>query len=296
MGCLWFRRCFAFVAAAALLGNGCSAPAGHGAAGGPNGGVAATGMDLLRTVRQRGRLVVSADADYAPQSYKGADGVWRGFDVDVAREIARRLSLRAQFMDVNFDAITGGNWNGRWDVNVNSMTATHERERVLYFSRPYYYVPAAFVVHKLSQMQSINDLSGRRVGVGTATTYQEYLEGRLGLSGDRIVHAAPQARAVPYDTDQLALQDLALGDGVRLDAALTSGLFARYQIKHGQPLRLLGDPVFFEASAVAIDRHSALDATSLYRAVDRAIADMHKDGTLRRLSVQYFGIDASHRQ
>jgi len=86
------------------------------------------------------------------------------------------------------------------------------------------------------------------------------------------------------------------GDGVRLDAALTSGLFVRYQIKHGQPLRLLGDPVFFEASAVAIDKHSALDPTSLYHAVDRAIADMHSDGTLRRLSLQYYGTDASRRQ
>lgn len=264
--------------------------------GGPAGGAAASGMDLLRAIKQRGRLVVSADADYAPQSYKGADGAWRGFDVDVAREIARRLGVHAEFMDVSFDAITGGNWNGRWDVNVNSMTATHERDRVLYFSRPYYYVPASFVVHKLSRAQSINDLSGRRVGVGTATTYQQYLEGRLGLSGDRIVHAAPQARAVPYDTDELALQDLALGDGVRLDAALTSGLFVRYQIQHGQPLRLLGDPVFFEASAVAIDKHSALDPTSLYHAVDGAIAEMHSDGTLRRLSLHYYGIDASRRQ
>ena len=250
-----------------------------------------TGPDLLATVKSRGTLLVSTDANYEPQSYKTPDGAWHGFDVDVARDIARRLGVRAEFLDISFDVITGGGWNGRWDVNVDSMTLTGERERVLYLSQPYYYVPASFVVHKTSTAKTIEDLAGKRIGVGTATTYQAYLEGHLMLVGEKILHPAPEARAVPYDTDQLALQDLALGDGVRLDGALTALPFIDHQIAHGVPLRVLGQPVFYEPAAVAIDKSSPQDPVSLYSAVNAAVAAMHRDGTLRRLSLHYYGVD-----
>jgi len=277
----------------ALTATGCSnsRPAGQA----PATSLASGASDLLGAIKKRGTLVISTDANYEPESYKSPDGQWHGFDIDVGREIARRLGVQPQFLDISFDVITGGSWNGRWDLNVNSMTVTHDRQRVLYFTEPYYYVPATFVVHKLSTAKTLDDLSGKRVGVGTATTYQAYLEGHLTLTGEKILHPAPQARAVPYDTDQLALQDLSLGDGVRLDAALTSLPFVRYQIKNGQPLRPLGDPVFYEDSAVAIDKNSPLDPKSFYKAVESAVEGMHRDGTLRALSIKYYGSDFSHK-
>ncbi|MDQ6766592.1 MAG: transporter substrate-binding domain-containing protein [Candidatus Eremiobacteraeota bacterium] len=251
--------------------------------------------DLLSEVRKRGKLMISTDANYQPLSYRSSDGVWHGFDIEVGREVARRLGVQAEFLEISFDVVTGGNWNGRWDVNVDSMTITHERQRVLYFTRPYYYVPAAFFVHKTSGYRSIDDLAGKRVGVGTATTYQAYLEGHLTLAGEHILVSAPGARAVPYDTDQLALRDLALGEGARLDAVLTSWPFVIYQIKSGQPFRQLGQPVFYEDSAIAIDKNSPLDPKRFYTEVEKAIQGMHDDGTLSRLSKQSFGVDLTRR-
>lgn len=262
----------------------------------PNTAGAVSGVtDLLSAVKKRGTLLISTDANYEPESYKTPDGSWHGFDIDVGREIARRLGVRPTFLDISFDVITGGSWNGRWDLNVNSMTITHDRQRVLYFTEPYYYVPASCAVHKLSTAKALDDLSGKRVGVGTATTYQAYLEGHLTLTGEKILHPAPQARAIPYDTDQLALQDLALGDGVRLDGACTSLLFIRYQMKNGLPIHPLGDPVFYEDAAAAIDKNSPLDPKSFYQAVEAAVEDMHKDGTLRALSLKYYGFDFSRK-
>lgn len=290
------QRLFVVAAMAATFlsacsGNGRQNAAGHSAVPGR----AAGASDLLAAVKERGKLLISTDANYEPQSYKTPDGAWHGFDIDVGREIARRLGVQAQFMDISFDVITGGSWNGRWDMNVNSMTITRDRERVLLFSRPYYYIPASFVVHKLSTARSIDDLGGKRVGVGTATTYQAYLEGHLTLTGEKILRPAPQARAVPYDTDQLALQDLALGDGVRLDGVLTSVLSVRHQMKQGRPIKPLGDPVFFEDAAIAIDKNSPLDPMSFYRAVENAVVAMHNDGTLRKLCIAYYGIDLSRK-
>jgi polar amino acid transport system substrate-binding protein len=256
----------------------------------------AAGMtDLLSEVRKRGKLLISTDANYEPFSYKTSDGTWHGFDVDVAREIARRLGVQAEFLDISFDVVTGGNWNGRWDLNVDSMAIARDRQRVLYFTEPYYYTPAAFFVYKKNSLRSVDDLAGKRVGVGAATTSQAYLEGHLTLTGENIIIPAPPARAVPYDTDQLALRDLALGDGVRLDAVLTSGPFVKYQIKNGQPFKQLGQPVFYEDCAVAIDKNSPLDPKRFYSAVDTAVKDMHRDGTLSRLSMRYFGVDLTHK-
>jgi polar amino acid transport system substrate-binding protein len=251
--------------------------------------------DLLSDVRKRGKLLISTDANYEPLSYRNADGTWRGFDVDVGREIARRLGVRPEFLDINFDVSSGGNWNGRWDVNVDSMTITRDRQRVLYFTEPYYYIPAMFVVNKASKVTSPSELSGKRIGVGVATTYQAYLEGHLNLTNENILIPAPQARAIPYDTDQLALNDLALGDGVRLDAVLTSYPFAAYQIKIGRPFRIIGSPAFNEDAAVATDKSSPLDPKRFYQAVELAVSAMHKDGTLLRLSRQYFGTDLTRR-
>jgi polar amino acid transport system substrate-binding protein len=251
--------------------------------------------DLLSEVRKRGKLLISTDGNYQPLSFKTPDGAWHGFDIDVGREIARRLGVQAEFLDINFDVITGGNWNGRWDLNVNSMSVTRDRQRVVYFTQPYYYIPASFIVYKNSSLKTIEGLAGKRIGVGTATTYQAYLEGHLTLTGENILTPAPAARAVPYATDQLGLQDLALGDGVRLDAVLTSLPFAEYQIRIGQPFKVLGHPVFYEDAAIAIDKNSPLDPKRFYQTVEQAVSDMHKDGTLSRLSRQDFGVDLTHK-
>jgi polar amino acid transport system substrate-binding protein len=175
------------------------------------------------------------------------------------------------------------------------MSVTRDRQRVVYFTQPYYYIPASFIVYKNSSLKTIEALAGKRIGVGTATTYQAYLEGHLTLTGENILTPAPAARAVPYATDQLGLQDLALGDGVRLDAVLTSLPFAEYQIRIGQPFRVLGHPVFYEDAAIAIDKNSPLDPKRFYQTVEQAVSDMHKDGTLSRLSRQDFGVDLTHK-
>ena len=89
-----------------------------------------------------GKLRVSVDKDYAPQSFLQPDGTFVGFDVDVAKKIAEALGVEAEFQHVDWDLITAGNWANRWDVSVGSMTITTPRKEILSFSQPYYYTPA----------------------------------------------------------------------------------------------------------------------------------------------------------
>ncbi|NOX63656.1 MAG: transporter substrate-binding domain-containing protein, partial [Chloroflexi bacterium] len=131
----------------------------------------AAAEDLLDEVLKAGKLVVSTDPNYAPQSFLNDAGELDGFDVDVAKEVAKRLGVEVEFVTPEWDIITSGNWSARWDVSIGSMTPTEPRAEVLWFTDPYYYVPAAFAVHKdNTDINSPADLSGKRVGLGTATT------------------------------------------------------------------------------------------------------------------------------
>jgi polar amino acid transport system substrate-binding protein len=257
----------------------------------------AAGDDLLAEVKKRGKLLIATDANYKPQSFKNPDGSFEGFDIDVAKEVAKRLGVEAEFIDVNFDIITAGGWNDRWDMNAGSMTITPDRKKALYFSSPYYYTPASFVVHKDSKSASIDDLKGKAIGVGAATTYQDYLEGKLTLEGETILTPAPDGATVKtYPSDVDALNDLALGDGTRVDAALTALPTAEEAIKGGQPLKILGDPVYYEDLGLAFDQKSTLDSKGLADAVTKIIDDMHKDGTLTTLAKKYYSSDLTTKK
>src|SRR6266545_6818490 len=189
--------------AAPAAAEATAAPAAAEATAAP----AAGGNDLLADVKKRGKLRIATDANYKPQSFKNPDGTFEGFDVDVGREVAKRLGVEAEFIDVNFDTITAGAWNGRWDMNAGSMTITPDRKKSLYFTGPYYYTPASFVVHKDSKAASIDDLKDKQVGVGAATTYQDYLEGKLTLEDETILKPAPEGVTVKtYTSDVDALR------------------------------------------------------------------------------------------
>ena len=104
---------------------------------------------LLAEVCDKGTLTVSTDPAYPPQSKLDKEsGEYVGFDIDVATEIANRLGVDVAWEAPSWDVITAGGWNNRWQMSVGSMTPMNDRQAVLDFTEPYYYVPAVVVVHK----------------------------------------------------------------------------------------------------------------------------------------------------
>lgn len=102
----------------------------------------------LADVCEAGVLVVSTDPAYPPQSSLNPDtGDYEGFDIDVALEIAERLGVELELTDPTFDAVVAGNWGGRWDVSVGSVTVTEERRAALDFTQPYYFTPAQMAAY-----------------------------------------------------------------------------------------------------------------------------------------------------
>ncbi|WP_448955997.1 transporter substrate-binding domain-containing protein [Labrys neptuniae] len=246
---------------------------------------------VLDRIKSSGELVAAADTASPPTSFMDKDNQLAGFDIDVTNEVARRLGVKARFVTPSWDVITAGHWSGRWDVSIASMTPTIERAKVLDFPVIYYAAPAALVVNKANATIKVpSDASGKRIGVQGGSTYEKYLQHNLQID----VEGAPgikfqikDANIVAYDTEGLSLDDLRLGDGTRLDAVTASVQVIEGAIRSGYPIRRVGDPLFFEPIAIAIDKGDPeLGAT-----LKSTIKAMRDDGTLKQLSEKWFKVD-----
>ncbi len=254
--------------------------------------------DMLAKICESGTLRVATDPQYPPaSSLDEATGQWEGFDVDTATELAKRLGVEVEWATPGWDVITAGRWNDRWDVSVGSMTITPERAQVLDFTDPYYYTPAQLAVNAANtDITAPADLTGKKVGVGIATTYESYLEGTLEIPDYPIDFQVDGADIVTYRTDRLAIDDLALGDCARLCAAFSAVPILQGAIDAGKPIKLMGEPIYNEPLAVAVDKSAPQDDASLVAALDDLIAQMHADGTLTASSMTWYGVDYSAQQ
>ncbi len=264
--------------------------------------------DLLAQIQARGTLIISTDPAYPPQSALKANpqrtpgtkcaadqttlGELEGFDIDTAAAIAAGLGVEPCFLSIDWGIIVSGNWAGRFDISVGSVSITPERAAVLYFAQPYYSVPAAIFVNQANTTYvTPADLSGKKIGVCGGCTYESFLNKTLVIPGEELNFVINNADIKSYDTDSTALEDLSLGDGVRLDAVLTAQPTGQSAIANGRPLKQVGDPVFIEYNAPAIDRSSLADPQSFLAKVNEIITTLHQDGSLLQLSTQWYGAD-----
>jgi len=248
--------------------------------------------DLLDEVMAAGKLEVSTDPNYAPQSFLNDAGELDGFDINVAQEVAKRMGVELEFTTPDWDIITAGNWAGRWDLSIGSMTPTVPRSEVLWFTAPYYFTPASFAVHKdNTTITKPEDLTGKKLGLGAATTYVDFLAGTLTMLGGQIMYDPPPGvEVVEYTTDAEAIQDLALGDGVRLDAVMSAQPTIQHAIEEGLPLKYVGTPAFYEPLVFSLDK-SRGPSDKMLAKLNEILASMHLDGTLTELSQEWYGVD-----
>jgi len=246
--------------------------------------------DLLAKVKAADKIVMSTDPEYPPQSSLAADGSYEGFDIDVGTEIAKRLGVEIAFETPTWEAITAGSWSGRWDFSVGSMTITSDREKVVAFTKPYYFTPAQMAVLPDSGITSLDGLAGEVVCVGQGTTYLQWLDGTLDFGTESPQTEPPAgATATTLASDRNCAESWGAG---RRDFAgwLTSSTTVQGAIDEGLPVMKLGDPVFNEPLAVAFDK-SGPSPTTMVTEVNKILDAMRSDGTLKSLSEKWFGED-----
>ena len=226
------------------------------------------------TIASKGVMVVVDDANYPPQSSINKQGELVGFDVDVAKETGKVLGIPVKLVTAQWDSIPTGLNVDRFDVSIGSMTITKQREQALSFSSPYYYTQGQVIVKQGSPMlTSVAGMKGKKIGVGTQTTYYYYLQKAGGV----------QVKA--YDTDASTFPDLKNG---RLDGVMTADLTAAQAISSGYPFVFSGKPYYYEPLAFSTKKGEA-DWTAL---LTYAVDTMHKDGSLTAMAKKwYHGFD-----
>ena len=246
--------------------------------------------ETLDRVLQTKTLTMSSDPEYPPQSFLNDANEMDGFDIDVGKEIAKRMGVELAIVTPGWEIITAGHWASRWDMSVGSMTPTKSRAEVLDFPAIYYYTPAAFAVHADSPINTLAELNGKVIGTCGGCTYDAYLNKELVIDAQNVPSFEYQVTAgeiKTYETDTNAYDDLRLGDGVRLDAVFSALPTIQEAIKNGYPLRVVGTPAFYEPLAVATDKGDA----EFNAKIAEIIAAMHADGTLTELSMKWYGVD-----
>jgi polar amino acid transport system substrate-binding protein len=246
--------------------------------------------ETLDRVMKTKTLTMSSDAEYPPQSFLNDANEMDGFDVDVGKEIAKRMGVELKIVTPSWDIITAGSWGGRWDMSVGSMTPTTKRAEVLNFPAVYYYTPAAFAVHKDSKASSLADVSGKVIGTCGGCTYDAYLLKDLVIDAEGtppFSYDVTAGEIKTYETDTHAFDDLRLGDGTRLDAVFSALPTIQEAIKSGYPLKIVGKPAFYEPLSVATDKGDAeFDAK-----IAEIVQAMKDDGTMKSLSEKWYGVD-----
>jgi ABC-type amino acid transport substrate-binding protein len=241
-------------------------------------GAAPTG--LAAEILERGNVIVANDANYPPQSSVDQEtGELVGFDVDVANKVGEILDIPIEFVNPAWETIPAGLDTGRWDVSIGSMTITPERDKSLDFTSPYYYTSGQVFVKKGGeQITGPEDLDGKTVGVGAATTYYDYLK------------AETNAKVKTYTTDADSFPDLLNGN---IDFVMTAGPTGQEAILAGKEMEFSGTPLYYEDLAFSI-KQGEPDWLAL---LDYAVKQMHEDGSLTAMSEEWYnGVDLTVKE
>ncbi|MBI2763237.1 MAG: transporter substrate-binding domain-containing protein [Chloroflexi bacterium] len=260
--------------------------------------------DKLAQVLARGTLVLSTDPGYAPQSFavKGATRAAptkcapnqltapeiSGFDAETGKLVAAELGVEPCFVTPGFDQIIAGNWGDRWDVAWGSGALTEKRMKTLYVTQPYYTTPANYFVLASSTYTTPTDLSGKQIGACAGCTHELYLRKTLVLPGVTLEYPVQDPQIVTFASEVPGLAAVAEG---KIDAFLCSQPVGAAAIADGAPLRMLDEPAFNTEKTGYVDRGLTLAPGPFLDRINAAIRDLHANGKLKELSIQYFGVD-----
>jgi len=239
---------------------------------------AASANGLLDTVKQRGSLIVGLEGTYPPFNYVDAKtGQLDGFDVDVAKLVASKLGVKAQFVKTEWSAILAGLSSGKFDVIINQVGITPERKKTFDFSVPYVASSPQLILRRNddSDYKSFADLKGKKLGVSQGSNYEALAKAQEGV----------EVKSYPGAPEYLS--DLV---NRRVDAALNDQLMTAYLVKTSNiPIKggaIVGEPKF---NGIPFRKGNP----EFEKAVNKALEDAFADGEFAKISVKWFGIDVS---
>ncbi len=237
-------------------------------------------------VKEKGELVVGTSGTLIAASYydgeEESEEQLTGYDVEVMREVAKRLDVDISFEIMGIDSMLPAIKSGRIDVAANDIEATDKRKESFNFSEPYKYSYSTMVVRKEdnSGIESLEDLKGKIAGGGATTIYSQIAE-----------HFGAEVKTYGNAPNEAYLRDVHNG---RSDVIVNDYYLSKFGVA-GFPefdIHLHPDLKFHPTEqAVVIPK----DADMLTEKINDALAAMRKDGTLSELAKKFYQEDASQK-
>ncbi|MEX3950884.1 transporter substrate-binding domain-containing protein [Paraburkholderia sp. EG287B] len=241
--------------------------------------ISAHAEDLLDSVKQAGVLKIGLEGTYPPFDSRDSKGELVGFDVDVAKAVAAKLGVKPEFIPTEWSGIIAALQAGKFDVIVNQVTVTPQRQQALDFSQPYTYSAAQLIQRSddKREFKTLDEFKGdKKLGVTLGTNY------------DQMARAVPGINVQTYPGAPEKLRDLA---AKRIDATMDDRLMLPYIIKTSNlPLRP-------GAVLPGADQQMAIPFRKgnpkFEKAINDALTSLKQDGTLKKISMQWFGQDVT---
>jgi cystine transport system substrate-binding protein len=230
----------------------------------------------LDAIKAAGVFRIGTEGTYAPFTYHDQSGKLVGFDVEIGEEIAKRLGVKAEFLEGKWDGLIAGLDANRYDAVINQVGITEERKGKYDFSDPYIASKAALIVREdNAEIKDFADLSGKRAAQSLTSNYGKMAE---------------QAGAELIGTDGFD-QSIALVVQGRADATINDSLsFLDFKKKQpNSPVKIAATEDEAAYSGVIVRKGDP----ELVAAINDALKEMKADGTYRKIADKYFGQDVS---
>lgn len=222
----------------------------------------------LSTVEQ-GKLIMSTNAAFPPYEMTTDSGEFEGIDIETAQAIADKLGLELQIDDMDFDAALLAVQQGKADMVMAGVTVTDERQNVMDFTDSYATGIQSIIVKEDSDIASVDDLAGKKIGTQRGTTGYLYCSDDFG-----------DENVVAYDNGLTAVQMLNNG---QVDCVVIDNAPAKEFIAANPGLKLLDTAYVEESYAIGVGKGN----TELKDAINTALEELKADGTLQAIVDKY---------
>ncbi|MEF2874406.1 MAG: ABC transporter substrate-binding protein, partial [Gemmiger qucibialis] len=222
----------------------------------------------LSTV-EPGKLIMSTNAAFPPYEMTTDSGEFEGIDIETAQAIADKLGLELQIDDMDFDAALLAVQQGKADMVMAGVTVTDERQNVMDFTDSYATGIQSIIVKEDSDIASVDDLAGKKIGTQRGTTGYLYCSDDFG-----------DENVVAYDNGLTAVQMLNNG---QVDCVVIDNAPAKEFIAANPGLKLLDTAYVEESYAIGIGKGN----TELKDAINTALEELKADGTLQAIVDKY---------
>lgn len=231
-------------------------------------------------------LRIGTECTYAPFTYRDAEGVIQGFDVDIAREVASRIDMEPVFICNPFDSSIPALQAHKFDILFTALSVTEERLKTVNFSLPYRSSTARFAAHKDFGIEPFDGkgnpdpaaLKGKVIGLQRSSTYDKYVNEHF-----------PNVEVRRYDTVKNMILDLKAG---RVDIVMAGPVnlwSTLLNSEGGADYKFVGPEIANEAYfGVGIAAAMRKNDTALLEKVNKAIQSMYEDGTFKKINLKYW--------